>query len=190
MEKLVDFIIHPTGDVSNHFLSRGIFTFHNAAKYVQSLDYGRNVDKSNLLTVFSDNRGTCSTKHALLKCLADENGFEDITLFIGIFKMNGSNTPKIKERLLKYNIPYIPEAHTYLKYEAQYFDFTKIGASPEDFLNDLMHEIEIQSNQINVQKVEIHKSFLRNWLRVNSDNKYSIEEIWNIREECIKDLSE
>ncbi|WP_293917554.1 MULTISPECIES: hypothetical protein [unclassified Sphingobacterium] len=88
------------------------------------------------------------------------------------------------------HIEYIPEAHTYLKYEDHYFDFTKRNSSPGDFVNDLLFETEIQPTEINQHKIQIHKSFLRNWLNENKDVNYSLDELWQIREQCIHALSE
>jgi len=76
-------------------------TFKSATDFVANLNYGRNVNKDDLKTLFDDNCGTCSTKHALLKTLADENGFNEIKLVIGIFKMNSENTNEISETLKK-----------------------------------------------------------------------------------------
>lgn len=187
--ELLDFKIESSDEISAQFLKREIFSFRDAARFIQNLDYGRNSDKNNLKAVFIENKGTCSSKHTLLKTLAVENGFYGIQLTIGIFRMNGTNTPKIKDRLLKYDIEFIPEAHTYLKYRGQYFDYTRTGSSAEDFLDDLLFEVEIQPNEIGEEKVKIHQTFLNNWVDKNPELKYSAKEIWDIREECIADLS-
>ena len=187
--ELLDFKIESSDEISAQFLKREIFSFRDAARFIQNLDYGRNSDKNNLKAIFTENKGTCSSKHALLKTLAVENGFYGIQLTIGIFKMNGTNTPKIKDCLLKYNIDFIPEAHTYLKYRGQYFDFTRTGSSAKDFIDDLLCEVEIEPNEIGEEKIRIHQTYLNNWVKDNSDLKYSAKEIWAIREECIEDLS-
>jgi hypothetical protein len=57
------------GPVSHAFLNRGISGFGQAMEWIKQLPYVRNPDKQNLLTVFSDGCGTCSTKHALIKLL-------------------------------------------------------------------------------------------------------------------------
>lgn len=187
--ELLDFKIESNDEISAQFLKREIFYFRDAARFIQNLDYGRNTDKNDLKTIFTENRGTCSSKHALLKTLAVENGFYGIQLTIGIFRMNATNTPKIKDRLLKYDIDFIPEAHTYLKYKGQYFDFTRTGSSANDFLDDLLFEVEIEPNEIGEEKIRIHQTYLNNWVKDNSDLKYLAKEIWDIREECIEDLS-
>lgn len=185
-----DFEIKSSKRISMEFVKRNILTFKQATLFVKQLGYGRNNDKNNLISVFTDNCGTCSTKHALIKDLAVENNFQELKLIIGIFKMNIKNTPEIAGTFLKHNIDLIPEAHCYLKYEEQIIDLTKINSNPGDFLDDLIEEIEISSNQITDYKVNYHKNFLASWLKNNKKINYKLNEIWNIREQCIQNLTE
>jgi thiol-disulfide isomerase/thioredoxin len=184
-----DFIIQSKGRISKEFINRNILTFKQALLFVKQLDYGRNEDKNNLATVFTDNCGTCSTKHALLKKLADENNFEEVKLLIGLFKMNKKNTPEISKTLLENKLEYIPEAHCYLKFEDQILDLTKINSDPADFLDDLIEEIKILPEQITDYKVNYHKNYLVTWLDNNKEINLSLNEIWKIREQCIQDLA-
>ena len=46
----------------------------SAVTYIRRLPYGRNTDRSDILRVLREGKGTCSTKHALLACLAQEQG--------------------------------------------------------------------------------------------------------------------
>lgn len=188
--ELPDFNIQPKGKISQEFLKRNIETFHKATEYIQNLPYGRNSNKDKLETIFEDIKGTCSTKHAVLKKLANENEFINIKLILGIFKMNAENTPKISKTLKNYNLDYIPEAHNYLKYGNKVFDFTGISDSASNFIDDLLYEIEIKPSEINQIKIQIHKNFLIDWLKENPAINYFIEELWTIREQCIQDLSE
>lgn len=189
MSNLPNFKIQPLGEISNEFLNINIFTFSDATQFVANLNYGRNENKNDLKTVFIDNCGTCSTKHALLKKLADENGFSQIKLILGIFKMNSKNTAEISETLQKNNLKFIPEAHNYLKFENQIFDFTNPNSKPSDFEDDLIIEIEMLPNQISNYKVEYHKKHLQDWLKKNEEIELEIEDIWKIREQCILDLT-
>ncbi|MEA9414691.1 hypothetical protein [Flavobacterium sp. PL02] len=188
MTNLPSFKIQPLGEISNEFLKINISTFSDATHFVANLNYGRNQNKNDLKTVFIDNCGTCSTKHALLKKLADENGFSQVKLILGIFKMNSKNTVAISETLQKNNLDFIPEAHNYLKFENQIFDFTNPNSKPSDFESDLIIEIEMLPNQISNYKVEFHKKQLQEWLNKNEEIKLELEDIWKIREQCILDL--
>jgi phosphoglycolate phosphatase-like HAD superfamily hydrolase len=184
-----DFIIQPVGQISSEFLKRRITTFKEAAEWVRQLPYGRNNNKDSLVTLFSDNCGTCSTKHALLKKLCLENNFQGIELVIGLFKMNGKNTPEVSTTLRKHGLEFIPEAHNYLKYYGKIIDCTKPTFNPSEFVDDLIEELTIMPDQISSFKVEYHKNYLKNWLRSNSYIKMTDEELWTIREACIKDLA-
>lgn len=185
-----DFLIKDSGRISNEFIYRNILTFKQATSYVRQLPYGRNIDKDNPTSLFTENCGTCSTKHALLKLLAIENDFEDIHLIIGIFKMNGTNTPEVLKTLQSNNLDYIPEAHCYLRYKDIILDFTKKNLKPSDYTDDLIEEIEIHPNQITTFKMEYHVNYLKSWLENNRQISFNIDEIWQIREHCIQNLTD
>lgn len=163
-----------------------IHSFFEAMTYVKNLPYGRNSNREDFTLVLKEKMGTCSSKHALLKSLADENNHSEIQLMLGIFKMNGINTPKVKETLEKFRIDYIPEAHNYLKINSTIYDSTTQNSSEINFVPDLLEEIEINPEDVSSKKVEIHQSFLKNWCRIN---QLEFEKIWSIREQCIRDLS-
>lgn len=186
---LPDFKINPIGRISNEFLKNGIHSFKDASEWVKLLPYSRNPNKEDLITLFSDNCGTCSTKHALLKQLCIENDFQDIELVMGLFKMNGKNTPRISETLRKNNLDYIPEAHNYLKYCGKILDYTKPASDPPDFAYDLIEELVIAPYQISSYKIAYHKNYLKYWLNSNPQIKMTEEELWEVREACIRALS-
>lgn len=189
MTSSLNFDIKPVGPISRHFLAHNILTFCEATQFVRQLAYGRNENKADLTTVFADNCGTCSTKHALLKQLADENNFADLKLITGLFRMNSSNTPKISATLKRHRLDYIPEAHNYLKYRNQILDFTNKTSKPSDFENELIEETEIRTDQIADFKIKYHKEYLTNWLDRQKTVDLTLDEIWTIREQCIADLS-
>ena len=180
--------ILPKGPVSQAFLDRGITDLGQAMVWMKQLPYGRNPDKHNLLTVFADGCGTCSTKHALIKQLTVEQQVTDLKLFLGIFRMHAGNTPKVARTLASNGLEYIPEAHCYLKRERQIIDLTSASSSPNDFVHDLLEEMVIQPNQIASFKISWHREYLKRWL-TESKLPFSPDEIWSIREQCIEDLS-
>lgn len=182
----MNFEIKNNGEVSQEFLSLGITDFENACEYIANLPYKRNTDKNDLLCVFKDNAGTCSTKHSTLRKLAIENNNNDIKLVLGIFKMDKEYTNKIANTLNKNGLTYIPEAHNYLKIHDNYFDFTKPNSNYSEIENKILEEIEIEYNQINNEKIQIHKNFLKNW--IENKPEFDLEKIWEIREKCISDL--
>lgn len=184
-----DFPIEKAGKISALFLAKGIHTFEEACAFVRQLRYGRNSDKEDITTLFSDNCGTCSTKHALLKQLADEQQKTAFRLMLGIFRMNEQNAPRVGKTLYKYNLPYLPEAHNYLKYHNHVIDCTLPAEKALAFESELITEIEIKPTQITHFKVSYHKAFLQTWLLHRPELAFGLEDVWNIREECIEALS-
>lgn len=189
MTNILNFDIKPAGPISGRFLLLNIQTFTEATIFVRRLPYGRNDNKSDLTTLFTDNCGTCSTKHALLKKLAEENSIDNLKLMTGIFRMHSDNTPKVSTTLKKYKLNYIPEAHCYLKYKNLIIDCTTETSKSEDFENELIEEIEIQADQIADVKITYHKQYLSHWLEKQKIVHLTLIDIWKIREQCISDLS-
>lgn len=176
------------GMISSAFKLKGVYHFEAACEWVKGLSYGRNLNKKDPLIVLKELRGTCSSKHALIKRLADEIGISDLKLMLCIFKMSASNTPKVQPILEEYGLEYIPEAHNYLKLDGRVLDLTFSGEANHSFLNDVLYEEEIEAEQIIGYKLAFHKKYLSDYVKENSIG-YSLVELWDIREACIKVLS-
>ncbi|MDI1255689.1 MAG: hypothetical protein PSV16_06275 [Flavobacterium sp.] len=176
------------GKLTQLISEKGIATFSKAIHYVKNLPYGRNASRTDFSLVISEGKGSCSSKHAFLKALADENKIPNITLFIGIYKMNCTNTPKTTSILTANSIVFIPEAHCYLKIENEYCDATAATSCFENIKSVILEEIIIAPFQVGNFKIEYHQAFLKKWL---SENKsvFTFEDFWKIREQCIEALS-
>lgn len=183
-----NFSITAEGKVSTAFREQGVTNFSGAIELITDLPYGRNADKENPVTIFTDGCGTCGTKHALLKQLADEQNIDGVQLILCVFKMNRENTHSIKEILDKYNLPYMLEAHNYLRVGGEIVDATKRNWSVLQFLDDVIGEIEIQPGQITGFKVSYHKKLLTDSLIQHQEITYSLTELYAIREQCIAAL--
>ena len=188
MDNYFNLKISDKGTLSRQCLDYKILKYADACNIIKELPYGRNSDRSDFNLVLKEQKGTCSTKHAFLKQLAVENEFEAILLFIGVYKMNAINTIGVGDVLEKYQLSYIPEAHTYLKYKDDIFDFTTINTS-NAFYESVLYEEMIEAKQVGDYKVSLHHQFLKSWIEEN-DIPYSFEELWAIREECILALSQ
>jgi len=182
---MFDFELNSELPISKLFNESGIHSFSEAMHYVKNLPYGRNFNRKDFTLVLKEQKGSCSSKHALLKLLADENNHSDVQLTLGIFRMNGNNTPKVAITLEKFGLEYIPEAHNYLKIQDEIYDCTTQNSSEINFVNNLLKELEIRPKDVISKKIEIHQEFLKNWCK-----KYNLNfnEIWKIREQCIADL--
>lgn len=184
---LPDVPIRPAGSVSRGFRARGVTTVHGAARYVRDLPYGRPDDRTEPLAVLDEGVGTCSTKHALLSRLCDEQGLETVRLTLGIYEMRERNTPGVGDVLAAHGLTTLPEAHCYLRHDDARFDFTGAagdGAPIERFL----HEEPIRPEQIASYKSARHREFLATWAD-RRDLERTVEELWTIREACIERLA-
>ncbi len=84
----------------------------------------RNTCPDDPLIVLTEQRGTCSTKHALLRRLAIEQNL-DVALVLGIYEMAEQNTPGVGDILRKYELVLLPEAHCYLRMARRRIDVTR-----------------------------------------------------------------
>lgn len=164
MVKSFNFKLDRLKPLSKMCYDEGIHDFQSLCQFVKLLPYGRNSNRQNYNLIFSENKGTCSTKHAFLKQVAIENNCDDIKLCLGIYRMHGNNTSGIETVLEKYSLDHIPEAHTYLKYHQTRFDFTRSARSNTSFENDLLLEEFIQPEQIGEYKIKKHLDFIKNGL--------------------------
>ena len=185
---MLNFIINSEDHLSQLIIEKGITSWKELIAYIKTIPYGRNSNRIDSKLVISENKGTCSSKHALLKKIADLNGAQNIELIIGIYKMNNINTPKIGSILLDNHIKYIPEAHCYLRYKDKTIDVTSNSSDFERIKKDIIIENRIAPDQVGAFKVAYHKGFIKNWI-ISEKLHFSFDEIWEIRELCIKNLS-
>ncbi len=176
------------GPVSRAFKDAGCATLRDAFEHVWRLPYGRNSDPADPMAPLADQRGTCSTKHALLARLAAEQRF-DVELRIGIYRMHESNTPGVGPVLQANGLEAIPEAHCYLVRDNTMIDLTRdtnVGAEPID---TFLHEETIEPDQVGDFKRNLHRGFLQEWASTRDAAGHTPERLWEIREQCIAALS-
>jgi hypothetical protein len=133
-----DKVFYSLGIISAEFLKLGIERFIDACRYVHALPYGYNSDRDDLMILFKENRGTCTTKHAVIATLAEELDLP-ITKHIGIYAMTEEIVTGTNEILAKYSLPYVPMIHCFLVYNSFKVDLTEgnnngKNRSIEDFL--------------------------------------------------------
>lgn len=168
---------------------QGINSWADLIAFVKSLPYGRNSNRTDFQLVITEKKGSCSSKHAFLKKVAELNNIPNIKLMLGIYKMNKNNTPNIGNVLINNSIDFIPEAHCYLKINGQRTDITTFQSDFKKVENDIITELELQPEQVATFKVKYHRNFLKDWILENNINK-DFNEIWKIREKCISNLAE
>lgn len=169
-------------------IGKGIKSFGELLEYMRVLPYGRNSNRSDLGLVIKEKKGTCSSKHACTKLLADLNNIKDVQLMLCLYKMKETNTPGIGSHLSKNNLTYLPEAHCYLKVKDQKIDLTNIDSDLNKLENDILKEVKIVPSQTDKFKVTYHKDYLKTWIKEKSIN-IEFDALWKIREACIQELS-
>ena len=169
--------------------SNGIESWNELTEFVKNLPYGRNKSRTDFGLVLSERKGTCSSKHALLKSIADLNNVPNTELVIGIYRMTESNTSKIGTELTDNSIEFIPEAHCYLKINDRRIDLTSGQSEFKKIEKDIIQEKLIEPNQVAEFKVDYHKKFIKNWLK-ESNSRLGFDQIWSVREKCIENLTE
>ncbi|MFC2049163.1 hypothetical protein ACFLR2_00615 [Chlamydiota bacterium] len=189
MNPFFSWSLKASGPVSTAFRAKGIDDLGHALRWVHSLPYGRNSNRENYMLIFSELRGTCSTKHAALAALALENGFP-IKLQMTICKLDTKLDPKVLPLLDRLGVSFFPEAHCYLEYEDQQIDITFPDQAPTLKVETLeVHTI--RPEDIGDHKLPIHQEYLKKWLHAkNLDQRFSFEEVWQLREEWIHSLNQ
>lgn len=191
MAEMIDFTICDRGVLSAKLLDEGINSFHQAIQYICEMPYGRISDNKDLSLVLEEKRGTYTTKHAFLVKLARENDVHDLKLTLTVIHMNECHTIGIKNVLSRYKLNTFPEARCYIKYDGHLFDACSGTALDESFADHLIAEIDIEPQQIGRFKTKYHQKFIKNWLQIEKLHRYwTTEEIWEIREECIRYMSQ
>ena len=169
--------------------AKDIRTWAALCKYVKEMPYGRIDNSKELEQVLKFDKGTCSTKHALIKSLAVSLNIKEVKLFLVLYKMDSTNTPGIGDVIKEAGLKFIPEAHCCLKVNGQMLDLTSKNSDIIRIEKDIIQVQEISPDDIGDFKVEYHKKYISHW--VEQENvPYSADQIWELREICIKNLSD
>lgn len=119
-----DVAIGAKGAVSAEFYRLKIGTFHEACRYVHELPYGYNSDRDDLMILFKEKMGTCTTKHAVIGTLAHELDIP-IHKHVGIYAMSEAIVTGTDELRARFELPYIPMLHCFLVYDTFRVDLTE-----------------------------------------------------------------
>jgi hypothetical protein len=167
----------------------GVVTWEDLIRCVKTFHYGRNSNRSDLSLVWYERKGSCSSKHAFLKHMADLNQIQNVDLILCMYKMNGQNTQKVGTILAEFTVDYLPEAHCYIRFNTEAIDVTTMTSNFLSIQPDVIEEQIIQADQVTKYKVDYHQSYMREWGAQNHPEK-SFEELWTVREKCISRLAE
>ncbi|MCU0433500.1 MAG: hypothetical protein MUC87_08610 [Bacteroidia bacterium] len=185
MAQEIDFSLSSPQPVTQAFAAAGITRFADAVTYVRKLRYGRISQRNNCMLVLTEQRGTCSSKHQLLALLAVENDRPDIQLVELLFRMNERNVPGTGAVLARHNLPYMPEAHNYLRAGDTLIDATSENVRI-DYEGDKISEIVISPHRTTEEKMAAHRTALEHWRNSHAQAAaYTLNELYTIRESCI-----
>lgn len=166
-----------------------ITTWEQLLIHIQSIPYGRNADRANLELVLTENKGTCSSKHALVKQIGDSNQIESVSLILCMYQMTEANTKGIGTYLSDHDLDYIPEAHCFLMINGKRIDLTNPNSDMSKLEAAILEEKEIMPYQVDQYKVDYHKAYIANWAK-KMQLMMSLEALWSIREKCIAHLAQ
>jgi hypothetical protein len=116
--------IEKAGPISSKFLNMGIKAFHDACRHVHALPYGYNSNRDDLMILFKENKGSCTTKHAVIATLAAELGLK-IEKHIGIYTMTEALVSGTRHILDRYHLPYLPMVHCFLVFQDDRVDLSE-----------------------------------------------------------------
>ncbi len=182
---LPDFALSARAPLSHYFREKGLGNFGLTAKWVCALPYGRHNLQGDW-RVLEEGCGTCSSKHALLKMLADENDWQEIHLYVGLVFLNEHTNVSVAKILRDAHLNRIPEAHCFLKYREHYFDFTSVAfnARQHTLCTSVQNETLIDPAQTGAWKVAWHQRQMLDWLE-KEELDMTLEQLWEWREKCI-----
>jgi hypothetical protein len=157
----------PEGTVTSASLHIGTEDLRSAGKFVSCLPYARNSRPQDARLVRTERRGTCSTKHALLRRLAGEQNLA-VARVLGIYEITGQNTRGVGDIPRKYDLVSLPEAHCHLRVAGKRIDVTRsLDQARSAAISRFLHEEHVEAPQITDYKIALHKQFLLNWVTSN-----------------------
>ena len=176
--------IVPAGVVSSRFLSLGIDTFLSACRYVYELPYGYNADRDDLMSLFKEKMGTCTTKHAVIATLAAELKLP-IEKNIGIYAMTESIVTGTGSILGEFGLPYVPMIHCFLSHGNHRVDLTEGNANGKNrSIDDFLHTKAVIPAITAKDEYLIYRSVLKDLIQNREElHGIDIKKVLHAREE-------
>ena len=190
MDKLTvfpDLPLSHVGIVSSEFLSLGITRFIDACRYVHELPYGYNTDRDDLMILFKENMGTCTTKHAVIATLAKELHLA-IEKDIGIYAMTEEIVTGTDAILAKYNLPYVPMVHCFLVYDKYRVDLSEGNNNGKNCpIDDFLYTERVEPNISAKDEYLLYRKALKDQILTRKEmGGKEIVQILHAREEGLK----
>jgi hypothetical protein len=177
------------GIMSAKFLSLGIHSFLDASRYVHEMPYGYNSDRDDPMILFKENKGTCTTKHAVIATLAQELDLP-IVKNAGIYAMTEEIVTGTDEILTKYNLPYVPMVHCFLVYGEFRVDLSEGNKNGKNrSIEDFLYTQQVEPNISAKDEYLLYRKALKDLILTHKDlQDVDIKQILHAREEGLKQL--
>jgi hypothetical protein len=157
--------------ISKKFRSLGITTFWNACEYVHRLPYGYNSNRDDIMILFKEGYGTCSTKHAVIAVLAEELAIPVVRMF-GIYAMKEDLVTGADHILVKFKLPYVPMIHCFLAYGFHWVDLTEGNDNGKNHpIKDFIYTKKVVSNLSEKSEYLIYRTALVNHILPREETK-------------------
>ncbi len=138
--------IEDAGPISRTFIDLGVADFASACRFVHELPYGYNSDRDDLMILFKEKMGSCTTKHAVIATLAAELGIP-IHKHAGIYAMTERLVTGTDDILARYGLPYLPMVHCFLVYEDHRVDLSEGNRNGKNGRIDrFLYTAEVEAN--------------------------------------------
>jgi hypothetical protein len=180
-----------TGDgvVSAEFVTLGIERFVDACRYVHQLPYGYNRDRDDLLILFKEGYGSCTTKHAVIATLAEELRLP-VVKNIGVYAMTEEIVTGTAGILKEFDLPYIPMVHCFLVYGDFRVDLTEGNQNGKNSaINHFLYTAQVNPNIAAKDEYLMYRKALKEHILVRPElHGKDIKQILQAREKGIAQL--
>ncbi len=179
--------ITSSGIVSRRFLDLGVVGFIDACRYVHQLPYGYNSDRDDLMILFEEGMGSCTTKHAVIATLAEELQLP-IVKMIGIYKMTDEIVTGTGRILTRYDLPFLPMVHCFLEYGNRWVDLTEGNRNGKNqSIDDFLYTQKVAPNISAKEEYLLFRQVLNDrTLKRDEMQGVQLKQILKAREEGLK----
>jgi len=176
--------IKASGPVSDKFLSLGVNDFIDACRFVHELPYGYNTDRDDLMILFKENLGSCTTKHAVIATLAAELGLP-IQKKVGIYAMTEGIVTGAGKILDKYGLPYVPMLHCFLVSGEHRVDLTEGNNNGKNrAIDDFLYTQKVIPNISEKEEYLLYRKALKHHILTKKElQETDLKRILHAREE-------
>jgi hypothetical protein len=162
-------ILDKKGIISEKFTSLKIKNFWDACTYVHDIPYGYNSTTDDILILFKEGYGSCTTKHAVIATLAEELGIP-VYKIVGIYAMDEEIVTGTNLILNKYHLPYLPMIHCFLIYNSFRVDLTEGNNNGKNrSIEEFLFTEKVISNISEKDEYLLYKNALKNHILIRKE---------------------